>query len=176
MGTRVYFCDNGPVSLTVSACPGAGYTGILLYGSMTRRRSPFVAILLFGICVFQLGLGACGVFCVTSAQVSTRTTAGRNSSSNSTGAPTELSPIHCHEDMERQAPTKDPASRHSPHQSAPVHSNGCQPMAACAAGFMPAVASKVSVPVMSRPETAIAQPIQVLASLTFPPELPPPKA
>lgn len=49
-------------------------------------------------------------------------------------------------------------------------------MAACAMGFIPAVVTAVPAALAARPAEAILMPIQILASLTFPPEPPPPRA
>lgn len=84
--------------------------------------------------------------------------------------------MHCDGGGEGAMPNDDPTSHGTPEQPGPGHSHGCQPMAACASAVVPVVNSEVTTSLLALGARAITLRIQVLASLTFPPEPPPPKA
>ncbi len=84
--------------------------------------------------------------------------------------------MHCEREGAGAKKDNDRSSHGSPKQPMPDQLHSCQPMAACATGVIPAVGSVVAAPPMDPGSTAIERRIQVLASLTFPPEPPPPKA
>src|SRR5580704_2150997 len=111
---------------------------------MAIRRSPVIATLLLGICVFQLVLGGSGVLCAASSQ----RVAG--APEHSVSGPSE-GPMPCHGQM--PTPIKDTRSGHTPDSRGPSHSSDCQPMAACGAGFVPAVAQDFRSIIISLPST-----------------------